>query len=263
MLKVLIGSLLAFGSYNVIAQSGSSCLEKAKSKGEELSCKVKTIPSYYPAHEQVGGLTLYGESMFSEREVDCRVASFDSKTIQQIPGWEDIVGLNETAVDPVKTLVSGAWMRFGLIVGNNNVGENGNYTVVIDHLTLMARGKHSQNVFNHVRPLRSGYCGMPFLYVVPPGNTVDYRPLSDNPMENLTLYLDGIPVMESIESNQPIKIIPEYKMEFTLMGWFVSEDGSSVEPFFKRFGLSTPSLSFVRTSESGGRSASWVRVPNR
>ena len=251
MLKVLIGILLVSGSWSTLVQ------------GEGLSSKVKIIPSYYPAHEQTGGLTLFGESMFSDQEVDCRVTSFDSQTIQQIPDWEDIVGLSEVATGPVKTSVSGAWMRFGLIVGNKWEKEVTNYTVVIDHLTLMARGKHDQQVFNHVRTLRSGYCGMPFLYVVPPGNTVDYRPLSDDPMENLTLYLDGIPVVESIERNQPIKIIPEYEMEFTLMGWFISEDGSLVQPFFKRLGLHTPSLSFVRTNESGGRSASWVRVLNR
>ena len=271
MLKVFSGILLISGAFGAVAQSGESgCLERARNKGEELSCKVKIIPSYYPAlsHEQSGSITLFGESMFSEKEVDCRMASMNKDWYfnQAIPGLRHIAtggDFSESVTGPVKTSVSGAWMRFGLVLGNNNVGE-GAHTLIIDYITLTARGKYESQVFNHVQTLGPGYCDAPFLYVVSPGNTLDYRPFSDNPQENLTLYLDGIPYLVSSASGSPERIIPAQEMELTLLGRFISEDGSKVKLFFKRIGLRTPLLHFVKTNEPGDSNASsWVLAPNR
>ena len=259
MLKIFSGILLmAFG-----AMAQSADLET------DLSSKVKVIPSYYPApsYEQIGGLTLFGESMFSEKEVDCRVASLGTNALQQIPGLEHITSVTSvsrlfsgTSTSPVKTSVSGAWMRFGLVLGNNNVGA----TLVVDHVTLTTRGTYNSQIFNHVQTLGPGYCDAPFLYVVSPGNTLDYRPFSDNPLENLTLYLDGIPVVDSSESDLPMRVIPKQRVELTLLGWFVSREGSSVAPFSKRIHFRTPPLRFIKTNESGdGSVSSWTLAPSR
>lgn len=258
MLRVLIGVLLAFGSCSV-AQSA----ESDGSLSAKLSAKVKIIFAYYPSpsHEQGYGSILFGESMFLEKEVDCRVVSFSPNTIPQIPGLENVIDLTDFSKSatgaPAKTNVSGAWMQFGIILGNPNTGTDNNYTLVIDQVILRAQGKYDQQELSYVKIIRArDYCGAPFLYVVSPGNILEYQPFSDNPLENLTFYLDGIPVVESIEEDELVKIIPDYEMEFTLMGWFVSEDGSSVD-FVRKVGITTSSLRFIKTDESG-----WVRVPS-
>lgn len=254
MLKVFLGILLVSGFFGGTAYSA----EDSEEIGKGLSKEVKIVMSYYPFKS---GPALFGESMFSEQQVKCREVSFDINIIkEQIPGWRnlvDLTGFDEDAMtaEPVSTPVSGAWMQFGLVLGNP-VAKEGNYTLVIDRLAVVAQGKYKEMVFNYSKTLSAGYCGAPFLYVVTPGNVVEYQPFSENSLENLTLYLDNIPVDDKIERNQPVKIVPAYNMELTFMGWFVSEDGTKVRPFFKRQYISTPVSRFVEQSDSN-----WVRVP--
>ncbi|MCY4512963.1 MAG: hypothetical protein OXB86_04675 [Bdellovibrionales bacterium] len=255
MLKLFLGILLASGFFGVTAYSAENSAEI----GEILSKNTKIIMNYYPFK---GEPSLFGESMFSEQQVKCREVAFDINLIkEQIPGWRnlvDLTGFNEDmTTESVFTPVSGAWMQFGLTVGNT-LAKEGNYTLVIDRLNVIAQGKHEEKVFNYSKTLSAGYCGAPFLYIVTAGNVVEYQPFSENSLENLTLYLDNIPVEEKVEKNQSVKIMPAYsKMEVTFMGWFVSEDGTKVEPFLKKKYISTRGSRFVQQPDS-----SWVRVPS-
>ena len=125
-----------------------------------------------------------------------------------------------------------------------------NFTLKVDRLEIHGNGNCEQEgqppcVFHKTIP--SGYCGLPFLYLVAPGQSVKYEPLSDNPLWNLSIYVDDIPIIDA--SKLPERqnklpggatlILPQYKIEVLFIGEFLLQDGQFIQPFRKRIRFTT------------------------
>ena len=265
MLRKLVFILSILGSFGVMAQDTEP----------DASSLDSDIEFFISSKDNVGNLTvLYNGLMVSDsKEVECRPHPIDLEPIKRIPGWEIIANLinldeslsEEDAAGPIKTVVSGGWLKLGLVIVNasNKFGQSEGYNLVIDHLTISALGKHDGRVINFVKTIHSpdsNYCGLPFLYMVPPGTTVSHATLPkhpgfEHPLTNLTLYLDGFPFVESVDGDQSVAELPKYTVRLDLMGWFISKDGSSVEPFSRRIQLYTQAQQFIKTDGS-----SWTPV---
>ena len=262
MLRKLVFILSILGSFGVMAQDTEP----------DASSLDSDIEFFISSKDNVGNLTvLYSGLMVSDsKEVECRPKQIDLEPIKRIPGWEIIANLTnldespseEAVTGPIKTVVSGGWLKLGFVIVNasNQLGQSEGYNLVIDHLTISAFGKHDGRVINFVKTIHSpdsNYCGLPFLYIVPPGTTVRHvtSSESDHPLENLTLYLDGFPFVESVDGDQSVAELPKYTVRLDLMGWFISKDGSSAEPFSKRIQLYTQAQRFITTD-----GLSWIPV---
>lgn len=148
--------------------------------------------------------------------------------------------------EPVNVGVEGGWIQFGLSIQNPNLGVGKNYPLVINRLEFYWNGNCRREglaedcVGSHT--ISSGYCGLPFIYLVPSGQQVDYKPLSENPLHNLVLYVPGFQILDSSalskENNRlpggASLIFPQYRVELILVGNFLLEDGTEIEPFVKR-----------------------------
>ena len=177
------------------------------------------------------------------------------------------------------------WLKFGLWISNTNAGKN-NFFLVIDNLTYSATATYKRVPYTHSGNISSGYCegSTPYLYFVPPKRKVTYQPLSRNPFHNLTIFLEGFPLLDrssesSIQqqrrvqslqqvgatntgigsvlghhnntpnstedkltySSNEIKVIPEYTVELTLSGYFMTKSGQPVANFVKRVQFFTQS----------------------
>ena len=154
--------------------------------------------------------------------------------------------------EPVNVSVSGGWIKMGLLIDNKNTGVGRNYTLLVERLEYSADGQCEKEGLPPCKThdtITSGYCVLPFLYLVPSGKRVDYKPLSNDPLHNLTIYLDGLKVvdrtrLEEREGEDPLPggvslILPKYKITMTLMGSFLLEDGTTVEPFLKTIRFQT------------------------
>ena len=199
------------------------------------------------------------------REAPCRKTEPNLRSIRNVKDLEaisELYGLKEeessssdSAVssaennrdEPVMVSVDGAWIELGLVIANNNKGVSKNYILAIDRLefdfTNTDCPQDTSTECSYQATVSGGYCGLPFLYLVSPGSKVDYKKFSDNPLENLVLYVDGIPVTDRTanpegESGSAL-IIPKYKVRLTLLGNFYLKDGTNVEPFIKTIGFST------------------------
>ena len=202
-----------------------------------------------------------------EEEVPCRKEQPNIRSIREIEDLEVIAKLllgdseededqdgnqRQNSDEPVEVTVNGGWIQLGLLIDNKNSGVGRNYTLVIDQLQFHWDGnceREGQGECKGSDTISSGYCDLPFLYLVPSGLKVDYKPLSDNPLHNLVLYVDGFEVLDSssvsAEDNElpggAFRIYPQYKVELTLTGRFLLEDGKTIEPFIKRVRFSTTS----------------------
>ena len=158
-------------------------------------------------------------------EVPCRPPSTNFKVLETDPIAQVMGSLypDESDETPLTLTVSENWMKVNLTVVNHN--EDGSH-LVIDHITFRAQGSYKEQVLNHVRTLGPDYCGLPFLYLVSSSTFLQYKPQSTNPLQNLTLIVDGFPVIEDDH---------EYEIALIAMGRFVSEDGKTQKPFFKQY----------------------------
>ena len=239
-------------------------LSQARVFADEVDLSSK-VTVYLSSGPDSGGNLFSGLADSSKRaegkELICRSFSAVSLPEESIPGRETIIkwtGLSEWmdkgAEGPVKTSVSGIYIHFGLVIINGNSEE----TLVIDTVSINGRGAYNGQTFNYSKSLNAGYCGLPFFYVVAPGEDLSYHPLSENFLENLTLYMDGFPVVDSTREEEPQIVIPEYDIELTLMGWFVSEEREDQsKPFFKRLGFKTKAGRFVKTSKANDGESVW------
>ena len=136
---------------------------------------------------------------------------------------------------PVRTDVGGdgtGWLKLGLFIVNGNVATvnpntgqraGGGTFLIVTEIIYSATAKYRNQVFSHTGNIQSGYCGetasaaalpegsegasidiaVPFLYLVPPGRKVEYNPTTNNPFHNLTLYLDGFPIIDNTKKPTP------------------------------------------------------------
>ena len=151
--------------------------------------------------------------------------------------------------EPPSVSVSRNWLKLGLIIENKNVEKGKNYTLLIDHITFSTQREFKGQIFNYAKTIPPDYCGLPFLYLVQPGPTLRYEPFSENPLENLTLYVDNFPFIDnsnetsSAAEGVPKIIIPDYEMYLTLRGQFILE-GTPPKPFIKYMKVSTSQAFF-------------------
>ena len=177
--------------------------------------------------------------------------------------------------EPVRLEVGENWLKFGLVIANHNTGKNDegesrNFFLIIESISYNAFARYQGQDFSHSGSITSGYCDSnaeggeipPFLYLVTPGDQVNYKPSSKNPLENLTIYISGFPIVD--RSSQPssslqqriqgggnlqefyrprdIKVIPKYEVELTLVGYFINRLGKEPIGFERRFSFYSTSL---------------------
>ena len=170
--------------------------------------------------------------------------------------------------------VEGNWLKLGLAIGNTNTGVDNNPFLVVEQLIFVARARIGDREFSNVQTISSGYCETPVLYVVPPARRINYEPHSNNPLQNLTIYVGGFPIIDRtqlpsqslarisgglgglqqapspgqssegapgnfIRSGESLIEIPEYQVELTLRGYFILEDGTRLTEFAKRIRFRT------------------------
>ena len=160
---------------------------------------------------------------------------------------------------PIRESVAGGWTKIGLSIGNNS-----QFFLVIDTLSWQATGYHDGQAYSSQGNLGDGYCsgsegGFPFLYFVPPQRKILYKPQNrDSPLENLTLYLSGFPVVDrsgepSVRAAQILSQgggeaspaqavrpggqlidIPNYNVDLVLTGYFLNQDGQIMTSGFSK-----------------------------
>ena len=245
-----------------------SVLGLSEARGLEDEINLSSKVTVYLSGPDSGGSLFSGLAEPSKRaekkELICRSFSSVSPADESIPGWKTIMqwtglhGLKDGGGDgPVKTSVSGIYLQLGLIIINGNIGE----TLVIDTVSVNGQGTYNGRIFNYSASLNAGYCGLPFFYVVSAGQDVSYHPLSENFLENLTLYMGGFPVVDSAEEQRAVIVIPEYDIELTLMGWFVSEEREDQsKPFFQRLAFKIKAGRFIKINDSTDDGPVWSRI---
>ena len=148
--------------------------------------------------------------------------------------------------EPIDIGVEGGWIQLGLHLKNPNLGVGKNYPLVINRLEFYwnancrREGLTEDCVGSHT--ISSDYCGLPWIYLVPSGTQVDYKPLSENPLHNLVLYVPGFEILDSSSLSEQDNrlpggaslIFPQYRVELILVGHFLLKDGTEIEPFVKR-----------------------------
>ena len=151
--------------------------------------------------------------------------------------------------EPVNVSVQGGWIKLGFLVSNNNSGEGQAYVLRVDRLEFHGNGNCEQYgqppcVFHQTI---TDYCDLPFVYLVTPGEAAHYKPVDVNPLENLTIYVDQIPVIDAAtlparDNKLPggaTLILPQYTVEVLFVGEFLLEDGTALQPFRKRISFTT------------------------
>ena len=200
-------------------------------------------------------------------EVPCRPQRPDLRDIQNIKGLRVISKLLQARQgieqnqsenqgtrrsEPVNVSVQGGWIKLGFFIDNKNTGPGRNFTLKIDRLEIYGNGnceQEGQPPCPYRKTIPTGYCGLPFLYLVRPGTSIEYQTLSPNPLWNLSIYVDNIPVIDASQLPQrqnrlpggATLILPQYKMEVLFIGEFLLEDGQTFRPFRKRVNFTTNS----------------------
>ena len=261
MLKILF-ILPVIGSLCAMAQDTQGNTG-APISGEVLSSNIEIYPSPNVHPHKKGQVTVSGffhrptGNADTTQKLPCRPAAPNQDTTLQILDWiESQIGhsLDTSSIqdvspdEPPSVSVSRNWLKLGLLIINKNVEKDKNYTLLIDHITFSAQREFKGQIFNYAKTIRPDYCGLPFLYLVQPGPILDYKPFSENPLENLTLYVDNFPFIDnsneaSSAEGVPKIIIPEYEILFTLRGQFILE-GTPPIPFITRRQFSTSQALF-------------------
>ena len=152
----------------------------------------------------------------------------------------------EEKIEPVRKATGRRWLKFGLTIANHNGSDShprDNYFLVIENISFTAEAvstyKKEKLTYNGSI---DGDCGssFPFLYFVPPGKQVNYKPLSLNPLDNLTLFISGFPIIEPSDSQEgknkgPSRtVIPNYTVRLNFYGYFMTKSGTRIATFEKR-----------------------------
>ena len=224
----------------------------------------------------------------------CRPSPFrfrDAKNILKDAGLEQnaldlLFNIEEEGTEEVGPTRPGAvrvqvgenWLKFGLWIANRNKGKN-NFFLVIENIIFKATAVYrGEPLRPHSGNVDAGYCDSgsgggeiaPFLYLIPPNSKSAYSSISNNPLENLTIYIDGFPIIDrsnelsftqqqrlqrlaeggqgltegsqgrnQIYGSDEIRVIPDYTVELTLIGYFMTKSGIQMAPFSKRVKFNT------------------------
>ena len=175
--------------------------------------------------------------------------------------------------EAIQVEVGDYWLELGLFISNKNKGDKKNFYLLIRNITYVATANYRGEFFQHSGNIDAGYCSgegssgetSPFLYFIPPGTDIEYQPLSKNPFWNLTLYISGFPAIDrtgkpssgqqsaqgggasqsgKTYGRNELLVIPSYRVELTLIGYFVTKSGATYADFVKRIRFDT--ISFIR-----------------
>ncbi len=103
-----------------------------------------------------------------------------------------------TAIIPVN--VASNWFSMGLNIANRSE----KYLLVIEQLVFVMSAQWGTEVLRGRKEISSGYCETDPLYIIPYGR-IKYEPSRKNHPNNLTLFVDGVPVPTGppVTSQQP------------------------------------------------------------
>ena len=203
----------------------------------------------------------------------------DEYLLHREEGTEEEEGAERETREPVYMSTGENWIKFGLQIINFSP-----YVLIIHTVSFNAKARCGSQIFEHSGEINTGYCSVqgdnaPYLYIVPPtkyndrrepiGPMVHYRPLSSNAFDNLTLILDGFPIVDrtrepskslqnAFQTNtspsttagagapaaalaverecQPDKtiVIPRYTIELTLIGYYLLPKAAEEVSYFTK-----------------------------
>ena len=99
--------------------------------------------------------------------------------------------------EPEVVSVGEGWLKLGLFIANAST-----HFLIIEDIVFTGSATHKRQRYHYSENIGSGYCGTSFLYIVPPGSKLEYRPVSKNPFHNLTIYIDGFEVIKNYERDE-------------------------------------------------------------
>ena len=168
------------------------------------------------------------------------------------------------------------WFQMGLLI----VNKSKNYYLVVEQLTFIISANWGNELLIQRPTLSSGYCSSSPLYIIPPtpknakaaayaGDR--YKPLKKNYINNLTLFVSGVPIPEGppvqkkeggaedtlndiranadeATQNTPrapeefiLTYLPTYKVELVLTGYWIDKERNNVANFGKKINFSLSS----------------------
>ena len=220
---------LQFAVFCFLLLAPASCQLYSGQTSSTLSAKVTVVSLPYGAGDSIRPSSPV--VFLSGGALPCRPEPVDVSKVRQsleskisssgsgdrlAPGvFEDLFGdveedgevdLADGQRDPVIKDVGENWLKLGLYIGNGNQGVGKNFWLIVENISFRAVARHRGFICIHQGNLDSGQCedGVPFLYVVPPGLSVTYKPKSRNhPLENLTLYIEGFPIVDRSQEFSP------------------------------------------------------------
>ena len=223
----------------------------------------------------------------SEEEMPCRPRPFSLKDLKQILENDDSIDIDQDYLDSwldleeteqssqeqansprnlkVVQSIQGSWTKIGLKIEN----ANKEFFLVIESIAYFGRARYKGQQFSLQGTINPSDCQgeggdlPPFLYFIPPARQVEYKPLSGNPLENLTIYIEGFEVIDPSqdpscdsqrETNQQSGIgvsavlntsdnqttcsdrliIPKYTIELSFIGYFKTKSGIRISQFRQR-----------------------------
>ena len=157
----------------------------------------------------------------------------------------------------LKISVGENWLKFGLQITN----AHKDLYLIVTGITFSAVARYKGRVVGqHSGNISPGYCGTKgALYLVSPGGKIEYKPTSQKHIfSNLTLYLTGFPIIDrkaepsrrlqaqagetaaggddiaSLIPEKCFRFIPEYTVELSLTGYFITQNGRRPFDFQER-----------------------------
>ena len=209
-------------------------LPKARAEGEEAASQsLSSKVSFFAAIEGGGGEGFGLQKNSAPSTDECRPENVTKESLRAAALSESLFSLYDLSFEGGSHIVpieSGGSLKLRFIIHNNT-----DYTLLVERLSFAAQGKSGGAYTIHAKTLAANYCGLPFLYAAAPKDIAPYSQFSGNPLENLTLHLDGFP----LDFDPP----PHYSLELVFMGRFIPQDGGDQIPFVKKIYFSPEILS--------------------
>ena len=159
------------------------------------------------------------------------------------------------------------WFKMGLVIVNKST----EYYLVVDQLVFIISAEWGKDTLKATKQIGSGYCGTDRLYTIrptPQGQTGrfsgdKYEPLKRDDPNNLTLFIDGVPIPEGPPKDEEevsdvqksargqnantntnefiVQYLPPYTVEMHMMGSWIDKNRETKANFTKivKFSLSS------------------------
>ena len=148
------------------------------------------------------------------------------------------------------------WFRLGLEFANNSP-----YHLIVSQLDFFVTATDKGRPLSQTVTIGEGYCqgggegSSGYLYVIKPRSKTSYQPHKRNYINNLQLYVEGLPLPAGGGSSdqqaqqgsgpptkpKPLRSLPSYKVDLTITGQFVDENRNFMDHFVKELVFHTQS----------------------